>query len=104
MSDVHEPRPWFRPKTIGPGWTPITWQSWLITLVFVVVIAGTVQMIMPQDMGLSARWPWLVAVRRDLRVPDVGLGPVGGVVAVGLEIAFFLAVAWWTSRTARPLD
>jgi hypothetical protein len=104
MSDVREARPWFRPKIIGPGWTPVTWQGWLITLVFCVVIAATVQMIMPQNIGLSAAWPWVVAVRRDLGVPDVGLGPVGGVASVGLEIAFFLVVAWWTSRSAKPLD
>jgi hypothetical protein len=104
MSDVRDPKPWFRPKTIGPGWTPVTWQGWLITLLFCVVIAATVQMIMPQEIGLSARWPWLAAARHDLGVPDGGLGPVGGVLAVGLEIGLFLAVAWWTSRGARPLD
>ena len=104
MSDANEPRPWFRPKDTGAGWTPQTWQGWAITLVFVVVIAATVQMIMPQDLGLSARWSWLAATRRDLGVPDAGLGLMGGVISVGLEIAFFLAVAWWTSRPARPLD
>ena len=25
---------WFRAKTYGWGWTPVTWQGWLLTLVF----------------------------------------------------------------------
>jgi hypothetical protein len=27
MSD----RPWFRARESGLGWTPITWQGWLVT-------------------------------------------------------------------------
>lgn len=27
------PRPWFRVRESGLGWTPITWEGWLITLV-----------------------------------------------------------------------
>jgi hypothetical protein len=26
-------RPWFRVRESGLGWTPITWEGWLITLV-----------------------------------------------------------------------
>jgi hypothetical protein len=25
-------RPWFRARTSGLGWTPITWEGWLVTL------------------------------------------------------------------------
>lgn len=25
-------RPWFRPKSNGLGWTPVTWEGWLVTL------------------------------------------------------------------------
>jgi catechol 2,3-dioxygenase-like lactoylglutathione lyase family enzyme len=28
---------WFRRKTYGWGWTPITWQGWLVTLIVVVI-------------------------------------------------------------------
>jgi hypothetical protein len=28
MSD----RPWFRTRADGLGWTPITWEGWLITI------------------------------------------------------------------------
>ena len=33
---------WFRPKRYGYGATPVTWQGWLLTLVIVAVIAGSV--------------------------------------------------------------
>jgi hypothetical protein len=101
MSDADNPKPWFRPKVTGTGWTPQTWQGWLITLVFVVLFTATVQMIMPQGESLTGVWPWLTAARRDLGVPDMGLGLVGGVVALGLEIAAFSAVAWRMSRGVR---
>jgi hypothetical protein len=25
-------RPWFRKRTVGFGWTPATWQGWLVTI------------------------------------------------------------------------
>jgi hypothetical protein len=31
-------RPWFRARPSGLGWTPITWEGWLITLVPMVLI------------------------------------------------------------------
>jgi hypothetical protein len=104
MSDAHDTRPWFRPKEIGPGWTPATWEGWLITLAFCVLIAATTQLIVPQSPRAVSAFPWLAAARRDLGVPAVGLGLVASVVALGLEIGAFLAVAWWTSRRVRPLD
>jgi hypothetical protein len=104
MSDAHDPRPWFRPKEMGPGWTPATWQGWLITAVFCILIAATVQLIIPQSPRAVAVFPWLAGARRDLGVPITGLGLVESVMAMGLEIAAFLAVAWWTSRRTRPLD
>ncbi|HEY7421948.1 MAG TPA: hypothetical protein VH541_08050 [Gaiellaceae bacterium] len=32
-------KPWFRRKTYGVGWTPASWQGWLITLA---VVLGTI--------------------------------------------------------------
>jgi hypothetical protein len=36
------PRPWFRARESGLGWTPITWEGWLLTLVpmFLVLAAN----------------------------------------------------------------
>ena len=30
--------PWFGPKRIGWGWRPVTWQGWLITVLFVGIV------------------------------------------------------------------
>jgi hypothetical protein len=29
---------WFKAKTFGWGWVPVTWQGWLITLIFIAFI------------------------------------------------------------------
>lgn len=29
---------WFKPKTYGYGWTPITWQGWALVLGYVLVM------------------------------------------------------------------
>jgi hypothetical protein len=31
---------WFKRKIYGWGWTPVTWQGWLVTLGYVIAIAG----------------------------------------------------------------
>jgi len=31
-------RYWFKRKLYGWGWTPATWQGWLITLIYIVLI------------------------------------------------------------------
>ena len=38
---------WFRRKTYGWGWTPITWQGWLVTAIFLAV---------PLVVKLIVRW------------------------------------------------
>jgi hypothetical protein len=34
--------PWFRARTgrFSYGWTPVTWQGWLVTLIGVLVFVG----------------------------------------------------------------
>ncbi|MDQ4212904.1 hypothetical protein [Microbacterium capsulatum] len=34
--------PWFRPKRTGWGWSPNTWQGWLITALAVAIIIAAV--------------------------------------------------------------
>ncbi len=34
---------WFKAKQYGWGWTPVTWEGWVVTLVFVGVIVGITQ-------------------------------------------------------------
>jgi hypothetical protein len=33
--------PWFRAKTYGWGWTPATWQGWLVVLIYAGTIGGS---------------------------------------------------------------
>lgn len=36
---------WFRPKTFGFGWTPVTWEGWAVTLGAVLLVVGAVQLL-----------------------------------------------------------
>ena len=31
---------WFKAKTYGYGWYPVTWQGWLVILIYVLGVAG----------------------------------------------------------------
>ena len=33
-------RPWFRPRKFGVGWTPATWEGWLVTLLGMAFVMG----------------------------------------------------------------
>ena len=47
-------RYWFRPKSIGYGWTPITWEGWAITLGSMIV---TMAAILTAVLAEVHRWP-----------------------------------------------
>lgn len=32
---------WFKAKRYGWGWTPVTWQGWVVTLMFILVVIAT---------------------------------------------------------------
>ena len=34
-------RPWFKAKTYGWGWTPATWQGWVVMLIYVGAIGAS---------------------------------------------------------------
>lgn len=36
---MNEDKYWFKAKTYGYGWTPSTWQGWVVILVYVVILA-----------------------------------------------------------------
>lgn len=40
--DKNKNKIWFRRKLYGWGWVPVTWQGWLVTLLYValIVLAG----------------------------------------------------------------
>ncbi|MEN9931836.1 MAG: hypothetical protein RIS17_409 [Pseudomonadota bacterium] len=31
---------WFRPKRLGLGWTPVTWEGWAVTGLLALVLVG----------------------------------------------------------------
>lgn len=33
---------WFKAKPFGWGWTPVTWQGWLVILVYIALILALV--------------------------------------------------------------
>jgi hypothetical protein len=37
---------WFKQRQFGYGATPVTWQGWLLMLVFLAILAGCVWLIM----------------------------------------------------------
>jgi uncharacterized membrane protein len=41
----NDPRIWFRPKRFGFGWSPNTWEGWLLTAVLVVAILAVVRLL-----------------------------------------------------------
>lgn len=35
----HNPKDyWFKRKLFGWGWTPVTWQGWLVTMAFIILV------------------------------------------------------------------
>ncbi|MGN6122149.1 MAG: hypothetical protein ACTHOJ_04255 [Sphingomonas oligoaromativorans] len=37
---LHHPRRWFRPKRLGFGYSPATWEGWFATALLVLAIFG----------------------------------------------------------------
>ena len=50
--------PWFRRRRVGLGWTPVSWQGWLVT----VVAAGGVVGVLALLRGSSARVPVVIVI------------------------------------------
>lgn len=36
---------WFRAKTYGYGWTPCSWEGWLVIAVYLVLVIGTLKLV-----------------------------------------------------------
>jgi hypothetical protein len=51
-------RPWFRPRRVGIGWTPASWQGWLLTLALAAGVIG----VLAGLRGSSARVPVAIAI------------------------------------------
>jgi hypothetical protein len=33
-------KPWFGPRRFGWGWSPITWEGWVVSLIFIAAIVA----------------------------------------------------------------
>jgi hypothetical protein len=47
---------WFKQKQFGMGATPVTWQGWLLMLVYLAIVLGCVAIV-----GASQVSPWSLA-------------------------------------------
>lgn len=88
MSDAPLGRPWFAPKTYGYGATPSTWEGWLATAVFIVLVLITASYLAPDPRDFAhltglARLPGL----RDLRP-----GPAVVAAAMAAEVVGFIVL------------
>ncbi len=52
---------WFKAKIFGWGWTPVTWQGWLITIIFVLMIY-IISVINKAFPSFNNDWPFVLAV------------------------------------------
>src|ERR1700722_4509131 len=50
--------PWFCRRQVGVGWRPISWQGWLVTIVAVALVAGSLTLLH----GSSARVPIVILI------------------------------------------
>lgn len=41
MKDSTERKCWFKRRRYGYGWTPVTWQGWLVVMLFLVVVVSS---------------------------------------------------------------
>lgn len=70
---------WFGPKAVGWGVSPRSWQGWVVTIVFIALIAATMRWIRP-------------VLETSLNVPPLAL--TFGILVVWLGL--FLLVIWLT--------
>ena len=73
---------WFKAKRYGWGWTPCTWQGWLVIVAYATVVTASILLI-PLT-GEQPRWTELTIA-----------------VAVVLETAILCGIAWKTDETPR---
>ncbi len=70
---------WFKAKRYGWGWTPATWQGWLIIAVFIGLITGNAYRI---DSGSHSAMDALL-----VWIPDTAF-----------LVTVLIAICWWTGE------
>ena len=92
-------RYWFRPRTFGIGATPITWEGWVLTLGFVVLLLLTVSYDAPWAQGPRAVLAYL-HTRHHLPFHTLWPDHAPAVIAVVAEVVGFVALVRW--KTSGP--
>jgi hypothetical protein len=80
-------RPWFAPKAYGYGFNPVTWEGWLATLLFVLLVVLTSGYLTADPRALHLFGLDRIPLLRDLRPNTFEV--IGALVA---EIAGFLVI------------
>ena len=51
MSERAPRRPWFGRKRVGWGMRPVSWQGWLLTVVYMIVIYAAARLLAARHIG-----------------------------------------------------
>lgn len=100
MSEPSAGRPWFRPKDFGYGATPVTWEGWLATILFVLLVLATTALGDPRGAASPRSVHVLLALKAMLGLTDVRLGIVQMLSIIAAEFIAFIAFARW--KTSGP--
>jgi len=94
---------WFRRRRIGLGYSAATWQGTVATLVFVVIVLATAFSGDPNTVRPASLASFL-KIKAMVGLSGTHL-PVQVMVGLILaEVAVFLLLVWWKSRSLKPLD
>jgi hypothetical protein len=96
---------WFRRRTRGLGYNfvPVTWQGWAMTLGLTPVLLATVFAGDP-SMAKPSSMPFFLKAKALFGLSGAHLPPVTIAALIVGEVAAFLLLLFWKSRTLRSLD
>jgi hypothetical protein len=98
---------WFRRRTrtwgLGYNFMPVTWQGWVVTLGLTPVLLATV---FAGDPSVTRRSniPLFLKMKAVVGLSGAHLPPVTVAALIVGEVAVFLVLVLWKSRTLKPLD
>jgi hypothetical protein len=96
---------WFRRRTRGLGYNmvPVTWQGWVMILVFVVILLATAFSGDPNT-ARPASVPSLLKIKAAVGLSGTHLPVQVMLPLLAAEVGVFVLIVWWKSRALKPLD
>lgn len=73
---------WFKARLYGWGWVPVTWQGWVVMLVFILLLIGN-------------------AYRFDARLRQSDSVPIEFIIETVVLVAVLLTLCWKTGERPR---